>query len=127
MISQGAAAATSGASSNASGTSVADTANTADLCDLSPVPTLVVSPAFRIQRVSQGIEDAWHRGRHEFLGKDLFTALYGGSPLERFDRIPLARAIEEAVAARSFRHCYAVYSARGVAWTARIIPIFRGD
>ncbi|EHK44956.1 hypothetical protein TRIATDRAFT_88129, partial [Trichoderma atroviride IMI 206040] len=132
MISQGAAAATSGSGSNSGSNSstnisVADTANTADLCDLSPVPTLVVSPAFRIQRVSQGVEDAWHRGRHEFLGKDLFTALYGGSPLERFDRIPLARAIEEAVAARSFRHCYAVYSARGVAWTARIIPIFRGD
>ncbi|UKZ61878.1 uncharacterized protein TrAtP1_003140 [Trichoderma atroviride] len=132
MISQGAAAATSGSGSNSGSNSstnisVADTANTADLCDLSPVPTLVVSPALRIQRVSQGVEDAWHRGRHEFLGKDLFTALYGGSPLERFDRIPLARAIEEAVAARSFRHCYAVYSARGVAWTARIIPIFRGD
>lgn len=102
-------------------------ADTADLCDLSPVPTLVVSPAFRIQRVSKGVEDAWHRGRDEFLGKDLFTALYGGSPLERFDRIPLVRAIEEAVAARNFRLCYAVYTARGVAWSARIIPIFRGD
>ncbi|KAK1246598.1 hypothetical protein MKX08_000400 [Trichoderma sp. CBMAI-0020] len=125
MISQGAAAAApTGASSNNVG---ADTADLHDLYDLSPVPTLVVSPAFRIQRVSQGVEDAWHRGRHEFLGKDLFAALYGGSPLERFDRIPLVHAIEEAVAARNFRHCYAVYAVRGVAWSARIIPIFRGD
>ncbi|PTB38818.1 hypothetical protein M441DRAFT_145950 [Trichoderma asperellum CBS 433.97] len=98
-----------------------------DICDLSPVPMLVVSPTFRIQRVSKGVVNAWNRGRDEFLGKDLFTALYGGSPLERFDRIPLARAIEEAVAARNFRYCYAVYTARGVAWSARIIPIFRGD
>ncbi|KAL7923715.1 hypothetical protein ACQKWADRAFT_289115 [Trichoderma austrokoningii] len=111
MISQGAAAAA--------------TAN--DLCDLSPVPTLVVSPELRIQRVSQGVVHAWHRGRDEFLGKNLFVALYGGSPLERFDRIPLARAIEEAVAARDFRRCYAVYTASRVAWSARIIPIFRGD
>lgn len=118
MISQGAAAA---ASSSDVG------ADTTDLCDLSPVPTLVVSPAFRIQRASKGVVDAWHRDRDEFLGKDLFTALYGGSPLERFDRIPLVRAIEEAVAARNLRHCYAVYTARGVAWSARIIPIFRGD
>lgn len=124
MISQrAAAAATAATSSNNSGLG----ADTADLCDLSPVPTLVVTPAFRIERVSKGVEDAWHRGRDEFLGKDLFTALYGGSPLERFDRLPLVRAIEEAVAARNFRHCYAVYNARGVAWSARIIPIFRGD
>lgn len=118
MISQGAAAAAS---------SGAMDAGPVDICDLSPVPMLVVSPTFRIQRVSKGVVNAWNRGRDEFLGKDLFTALYGGSPLERFDRIPLARAIEEAVAARNFRHCYAVYTARGVAWSARIIPIFRGD
>ncbi|KAH8127126.1 osomolarity two-component system, sensor histidine kinase TcsA [Trichoderma asperellum] len=118
MISQGAAAAAS---------SGAMDVGPVDICDLSPVPMLVVSPTFRIQRVSKGVVNAWHRGRDEFLGKDLFTALYGGSPLERFDRIPLARAIEEAVAARNFRHCYAVYTARGVAWSARIIPIFRGD
>lgn len=124
MISQGAAAAATTGSSSSNNSAGADAA---DLCDLSPVPTLVVSPAFRIQRVSKGVEDAWHRGRHEFLGEDLFTALYGGSPLERFDRIPLICAIEEAVAARNFRHCYAVYTARGVAWSARIIPIFRGD
>ncbi|KAM0250876.1 hypothetical protein ACHAQJ_008454 [Trichoderma viride] len=118
MISQGA-----GASARLSDMSP----DSNDICDLSPVPTLVVSPSFRILRVSKGVVDAWNRGRDEFLGKDLFTALYGGSPLERFDRIPLVRAIEEAVAARNFRHCHAVYTAHGVAWSARVIPIFRGD
>ncbi|KAL7896438.1 hypothetical protein HDV63DRAFT_392552 [Trichoderma sp. SZMC 28014] len=125
MISQRAAASNSTDASSSTNSGLG--ADTADLCDLSPVPTLVVTPAFCIQRVSKGVEDAWHRGRDEFLGKDLFTALYGGSPLERFDRLPLVRAIEEAVAARNFRHCHAVYSVRGVAWSARIIPIFRGD
>ncbi|KAL6907140.1 hypothetical protein GGI43DRAFT_254058 [Trichoderma evansii] len=120
MISQGAAASASSSSGDMG-------ADAADICHLSPVPTLVVSPTFHIQRVSKGVVDAWHRSRDEFLGKDLFTALYGGSPLERFDRIPLVRAIEEAIAARNFRHCYAVYTARGVTWSARIIPIFKGE
>ncbi|KAL7948836.1 hypothetical protein V8C42DRAFT_362414 [Trichoderma barbatum] len=97
------------------------------ICDLSPVPTLVVSPSYRIQRVSKGVVDAWHRSRDEFLGKDLFAALYGGSPLERFDRIPLARAIEVAITARNFRLCHAAYTAHGVSYSARIIPIFRRD
>ncbi|RFU81948.1 histidine kinase [Trichoderma arundinaceum] len=102
-------------------------ADTNDICDLSPVPTLVISPTYRIQRASKGVLDAWDRRPEDFLGKDLFAALYGGSPLERFDRIPLARAIEVAVAARNFRLCHAAYTAHGVAWSARIIPIFRKD
>lgn len=102
-------------------------ADTDDICNLSPVPTFIVSPSFRIQRVSKGVVDAWKRGRDDFIDKDLFTVLYGGSPLERFDRIPLARAIEEAIAARNFRFCHAAYTAHGTTWSARIIPIFRGD
>ncbi|KAH6609745.1 histidine kinase [Trichoderma cornu-damae] len=102
-------------------------ADTDDICDLSPVPTLVVSPTYLIQRVSKGVVDAWDRGREEFLGKDLFAALYGGSPLERFDRIPLAHNIDVAVAARNFRLCHAAYTACGATWSARIIPIFRRD
>ncbi|KAL6863510.1 histidine kinase [Trichoderma novae-zelandiae] len=98
-----------------------------DLYDLSPVPTLVVSPSFRILRVSRGVADAWKRTRDELVGQDLFAALYGGSPLERFDRIPLASAIEVAVAARKFRLCHAAYAAQGVSYSARIVPIFRGD
>ncbi|UKZ57555.1 hypothetical protein TrVGV298_011414 [Trichoderma virens] len=100
---------------------------TNDICDLSPIPTLIVSPDYRIQRASKGVVDAWHRRRDDFLGKDLFAALYGGSPLERFDRIPLARAIEVAIAARNFRLCHAAYTADGVSYSARIIPIFRRD
>ncbi|KAL7793629.1 hypothetical protein V8C37DRAFT_103080 [Trichoderma ceciliae] len=113
-----------GASAGHSDSSGADSN---DICDLSPVPTFVISPTHRIQRVSNGVVSAWDRRRDEFLGKDLFSALYGGSPLERFDRIPLARAIEVAVAARNFRLCHGAYTANGVAWSARIIPIFRGD
>ncbi|KAL7811175.1 histidine kinase [Trichoderma aethiopicum] len=99
----------------------------ADLFDLSPVPTLVVSPSFRILRVSKGVVDAWKCAPDDFLGKDLFATLYGGSPLERFDRIPLAAAIEVAVASRKFHLCHAAYSAQGISYSARIIPIFRGD
>ncbi|OTA05554.1 hypothetical protein A9Z42_0062420 [Trichoderma parareesei] len=99
----------------------------ADLVDLSPVPTLVVSPSFRILRASQGVVDAWKCRPDELLGKDLFATLYGGSPLERFDRIPLASAIEVAVASRKFNLCHGAYAAHGVSYSARIIPILRGD
>ncbi|KAL7913968.1 hypothetical protein GGI35DRAFT_475808 [Trichoderma velutinum] len=120
--------------SNTMTSTTTDTSNAADsdfttaICDFSPVPTLIVAPNYRIQRVSKGVVDAWHRGRDEFLGKDLFAALYGGSPLERFDRIPLARAIEVAVAARNFRLCHAAYTTvHGISYSARIIPIFQRD
>ncbi|PTB68117.1 hypothetical protein BBK36DRAFT_1114704 [Trichoderma citrinoviride] len=103
------------------------TFDASDLFDLSPVPTLVVSPSFRILRVSKGVIDAWKCAPDDFLGRDLFATLYGGSPLERFDRIPLAAAIEVAVASRKFHLCHAAYSAQGTSYSARIIPIFRGD
>ncbi|RYO84059.1 hypothetical protein DL766_009504 [Monosporascus sp. MC13-8B] len=98
-----------------------------DVLDFFPVPALVVSPSYRIQRVSTGLLSSWDRGRDEFTGKDLFTALYQGSPTERFDRIPLIYTIETAVAARALRQCYSAYVANGVSWTARIIPVHRED
>ncbi|KAH6953956.1 hypothetical protein BKA56DRAFT_237425 [Ilyonectria sp. MPI-CAGE-AT-0026] len=96
-----------------------------EILDFLPVPTLVVSPSYRIQRVSAGLLEAWGRRRDELVDKDLFIALYQGSPTERFDHIPLVHAIETAVAARALRLCHAAYIADGVSWTARIIPVHR--
>ncbi|RYP54580.1 hypothetical protein DL768_000640 [Monosporascus sp. mg162] len=98
-----------------------------DILDFFPVPTLVLSPSYRILRVSTGLLNSWGRGREDFTGKDLFTALYHGSPTERFDRIPLIHAIETAVASRELRQCYSAYVTDGVPWTARIIPVYRED
>ncbi|KAH6973244.1 putative histidine kinase TCS1p [Ilyonectria destructans] len=98
-----------------------------EILDFLPVPALVVSPSHRIQRASAGLLEAWGRRRDELVDKDLFVALYQGSPLERFDRIPLVYTIETAVAARALRLCHAAYIANGVSWTARIIPIHRDD
>lgn len=98
-----------------------------DLWDLSPVPTLVLSPACRIERVSDGLLDAWKRQRDQFIGKDVFYTLYAGSALERFDRIPLTRAIEVASDTRKAQLCYAACNACGAAWSARVIPIFKNE
>ncbi|KAK5988425.1 Two-component system protein A [Cladobotryum mycophilum] len=98
-----------------------------ELWDLSPVPTLVVSQSYCIQRVSDGLLHAWNRQREGLIGTDLFVALYGGSPLEHFDRIPLMRAIEVAIAARNYRLCHAAYFANDATWSARVIPIFKQD
>ncbi|KAI1278184.1 hypothetical protein F5Y07DRAFT_68462 [Xylaria sp. FL0933] len=100
-----------------------------NLWDLSPVPTLVLSPLRRIERVSDGLLDAWGRQcRSELIGKDVFDALYGDSPLKRFDRIPFTRSIEVATETRKPQLCYAAYDASdGAAWSARIIPFFWKD
>jgi osomolarity two-component system, sensor histidine kinase TcsA len=96
-----------------------------EIFDFLPVPTLVVSPSYRIQRASAGLLEAWGRRREELIDQDLFIALYRGSPTERFDRIPFINAIEAALAARALRLCYAAYIANGISWTARIMPVHR--
>ncbi|SCN65188.1 related to histidine kinase tcsA protein [Fusarium fujikuroi] len=98
-----------------------------DILDFLPVPTLVVSPSYRIQRASVGLLEAWGRDRGVLVGQDLFTALYHGSPTERFDRIPFVYAIETALEARALRLCHAAYIANGISWTARIMPVHKGD
>ncbi|KAM5528609.1 hsp90-like protein [Fusarium oxysporum f. sp. phaseoli] len=98
-----------------------------EIFDFLPVPTLVVSPAYRIQRASAGLLEAWGRRREELIDQDLFVALYQGSLTERFDRIPFVYAIETALAARALRLCYAAYTANGISWTARIMPVHRDD
>ncbi|KAJ0127212.1 hypothetical protein HZ326_29682 [Fusarium oxysporum f. sp. albedinis] len=100
---------------------------TSDILDCLPIPALVVSPSYRIQRASTGLLEAWGRRREELIDQDLFVALYRGSPAERFDRIPFVYAIETALAARALRLCYAAYIANGISWTARIIPVHRDD
>jgi osomolarity two-component system sensor histidine kinase TcsA len=98
-----------------------------EIFDFLPVPTLVVSPSYRIQRASAGLLEAWGRRREELIDQDLFIALYQGSPTERFDRIPFVYAIETSLAARALRLCYAAYFANGISWTARIMPVHRDD
>ncbi|WZH50229.1 Two-component system protein A [Fusarium acuminatum] len=98
-----------------------------EIFDFLPVPTLVVSPSYRIQRASTGLLEAWGRRREELIDQDLFIALYQGSPTERFDRIPFVYAIETSLAARGLRLCYAAYFANGISWTARIMPVHRDD
>ncbi|KAI0973594.1 hypothetical protein F4678DRAFT_405486 [Xylaria arbuscula] len=100
-----------------------------DLWDLSPMPTLILSSAYRIERVSDGLLEAWKcQSRQEFVGEDVFNALYSRSPLGRFDRIPLTHSVEVAVGTRKVQVCYAAYnSPDGASWSARVIPIFRRD
>jgi len=101
--------------------------NTNDIWDLYPVPTFVLSPACIIQKVSDGLLDAWKCQRDHFVGKDVYTALYADSPLERFDRIPLTRAIQVAISSNKSQICYASYNTHGSSWSARVTPITRNN
>ncbi|SPO03243.1 related to histidine kinase tcsA protein [Cephalotrichum gorgonifer] len=97
-----------------------------EIFDLFPLPTLVVSPSNQIQKVSRGLLEVWGRGEGEFVGNDLFAALYANSPTERFDRISLAYAIERARAGRKPHLCHAAYASnRHTLWSARVVPIHR--
>ncbi|KAG8406386.1 hypothetical protein J3458_021221 [Metarhizium acridum] len=93
--------------------------------DASPVATLVVSPCHRVRRASRSIENRWNRNIKDLIGKDVFSVLYGGSALERFDRIPLDSAIENAIARRDLMLCPNAYQSGEASWSARIIPIFK--
>ncbi|TWU74240.1 hypothetical protein ED733_004160 [Metarhizium rileyi] len=95
--------------------------------DLSPVPTLVVSPGYRIRKVSRAIADRWHCNIHDILGNDVFDALYGGNPLERFHRIPLAAAIERAISNRALALCPSAWAYQEASWAARIVPVFHHE
>src|SRR5690606_5956837 len=97
-----------------------------EVLDLFPIPALVVSPSICVQRVSQGLLSEWGRTKDDFMGRDLFLALYQGSKTERFDRISLAYAIEEAITARAPRICHAAYASGNVLWSSRILPVYRG-
>ncbi|KAI1164685.1 hypothetical protein F5B18DRAFT_231650 [Nemania serpens] len=101
--------------------------DTDNIWDLSPIPTLVLSSDLRIERVSDGLLDVWERQRVEFAGKDVFGAIYAGSLLERFDRIPLTRAIDVAIKSRKVELCFAAYTVYGASWSARVIPIFKKE
>ncbi|VUC23745.1 unnamed protein product [Clonostachys rosea] len=101
-----------------------------EILDFLPVPTLVVQPlgdSYRIQRASSGLLQAWDRTREDLVDKDLFVALYQASRTARFDRIPLAYAIETAVASRALRLCHAAYISGDDTWTARITPVHKED
>ncbi|KOS16611.1 Two-component system protein A [Escovopsis weberi] len=98
-----------------------------EIWDLSPIPMLMVSPGQIIQRVSNGLLRAWASPREDFIDLDMFGALFGTSPMRRFDKIPLAHAIEVAVASRAFQFCQAAYRRNDSTWSARVIPIFRNE
>jgi len=95
--------------------------------DFSPVPTLVVSSSYSIKRVSQGVVDTWGSNRAALIDSNIFDALYDVSVLERFDRLPLASAIQVAVSNRTHGVCSSAYVIRNSSWLARIVPIFRDD
>ncbi|KAI0393959.1 hypothetical protein F5Y17DRAFT_429878 [Xylariaceae sp. FL0594] len=98
-----------------------------DIWDLYPVPTLVLSPDCIIRKVSDGLLDAWNGKRENFVGKDVFTALYADSVMERFDRIPLTRAIEVAISTSKTQICYAGFNTDDASWSARVTPILRNS
>jgi osomolarity two-component system sensor histidine kinase TcsA len=98
-----------------------------EILDYFPVPTLVVSPTYRIQRASASLLKVWDRDRNDLVDHDLFVALYKDSPTERFDRILLKFALETAIATRDLRVCHAAYVADGLSWTVRIIPVHNQD
>ncbi|KAH0593317.1 hypothetical protein MHUMG1_09039 [Metarhizium humberi] len=95
--------------------------------DATPVPTLVVSGCYRVRSASRSIETRWNRSTKDLIGSDIFDVLYGGSVLERFDRIPLASAIENAISSRSLKLCPNAYKGGETSWSARIIPLFKNE
>ncbi|KAJ4302466.1 hypothetical protein N0V88_002611 [Collariella sp. IMI 366227] len=98
------------------------------LFDLSPLPSLILSPAWRITRASSRFLTGWRVSAQDCLGQQLLPFV------ERQLRPPrpahlaqLTACIDDAIAARAERMCKPINTRHAVSWKARVLPIFNGD
>jgi len=99
-----------------------------ELLDLSPIPALVLSPSFRIQRATRSLVGAWELSADGWVGQDVFDVLASqGVVYTANDRAGLLTSLNEAIKSRKVCRVTANYRRKDSSWSTRIIPIFRGD
>ena len=95
-----------------------------DIFELSPNPTLILSPSYTILRASKAFLEAWQVKSETCSGIDLFTFLAGEDVMARGDTGSIKQWIDEAIAARTVRTTGAMLTRQLTSWSARVIPIF---
>ncbi|RKU40822.1 hypothetical protein DL546_002393 [Coniochaeta pulveracea] len=95
---------------------------------LSPIPSLVLSPSCRITKASDRFLELWKTNAGECIGQHLTGFLEGRiRPGYRNDAIALECLIDAAITAREERTTSTIHAGLYSTWTARVVPIFQHD
>lgn len=100
-------------------------ANFGVILDLSPVPTIMLSPSYHILRTSRSFLEAWQIKADDCLGLDLFDFLRQEGLVSggRDPTASLERVIQDAIAARALCTDRVVYERQETTWSIRVIPV----
>lgn len=97
------------------------------LIDLSPLPTMVLSPSCCITRVSNRFLDCWAVTREDCVGQQLLSFIDRQlRPAGSTAILYISAAIDAAVAARAERTTKQITAINATSWRARVLPIFNG-
>ncbi|KAK4173233.1 putative signal transduction histidine-protein kinase [Triangularia setosa] len=97
------------------------------LFDLSPLPSLILSPSWRITRASARFLNEWHLSAEACIGQELLPFVQNQLSPSPVHLKFLTTAIDDAIAARAERTSMPMNTRRSVSWRARVIPYFKGD
>ncbi|KAK0672359.1 putative signal transduction histidine-protein kinase [Cercophora samala] len=97
------------------------------LFDLSPLPSLLLSPSWRITRASARFLDEWHLSADACVGLELLPFVQNQLSPSPVHLKFLTTAIDDAIAGRTERTSMPINTRRSVSWRARVIPYFKGD
>ncbi|KAK4113387.1 hypothetical protein N656DRAFT_788909 [Canariomyces notabilis] len=98
------------------------------LFDLTPLPLLIISPAWRITRASSRFLTDWHVSAADCIGQQLLSFIESQLLPPRFAHYGrLTTAIDDAIASRAPRISKPISTKHTVSWTARVVPVFNGD
>jgi osomolarity two-component system sensor histidine kinase TcsA len=113
-------------SENADKVTPADDLNT--VYQLSPIPSLVLSPSCRIAKASDRFLELWKTTAAECIGQHLTGFLEARiRPGYREDAVALERLIDAAITAREERTTSTIHAGLYSTWTARVVPVFQHD
>lgn len=98
------------------------------LFQLSPIPSLVLSPSCRITKASNSFLSSWHVAQQKCVGLQLDEFLETKlRPGFRTDIASLGALIDTAISAREERTSAPVHIGPVSLWSARVIPVFDAD
>lgn len=93
--------------------------------DLSPIPSLILSPSYTVLRASKAFLEAWQVNSEACTGLDLIQFLASEELMvDREKTIHMKQAIDKAILTRTVHTTGTIYTRKTTSWSARIIPIF---
>ncbi|EPE10512.1 histidine kinase [Ophiostoma piceae UAMH 11346] len=103
--------------------------------DLSPVCSVILSPSYEIKRASPRLWDTWGLDSTLHVGRNMLSVLEESAIVHRDDQNRITQSLETAIDSRVIQtlsgQCQTAVPARSsavdIAWSVRIIPVYRAD